>query len=275
MSSSEVLFILAFIVLPTAILVSSIWAVVFIRRRPDPVTAPEEPAVHAYDDEDIEQTAVFASTPEPEPESDTYDDPPLTEHDVVVITANDPLAASPAEVHEEESEVAEPVIDAPQEFQRTADLDEVVTALQEVELETEPDDVIADVAVEEPVPVVEEPAAEPEAAGDDEPEPEFGEFSETRELPVIDPAPQPAEPDEVAEEDPEPRQERSAGSWRRRKQSVKLIPGDPDTPRARSRNREPQRQVPQINRGARRRDEASRNLPDDHEADPESPPGRD
>ena len=264
MSTGEVLFILAFIVLPTAILVSSVWAVIFVRRRPDRIyrepDAAAEPAMTAQDPSLVE-TALFPSYPvSAEPDEEEL---PVTEHDVIVITDEslDGVAigdevAQPAagdqEPIEEEVTIAqiEPADVESPVLQSTEDLDEVVNSVRDLDQ--------AEVS-EEPV---DQPEEQPMAEVDEEPEEES--FTETSELPTVEKASEPQPQVEIAQpepEEPEPTESATSSRWRRRKQSVKLRPGDPEAPRARGRNRDPQRQVPQIVRPSRRRDDAGQTPP--------------
>jgi hypothetical protein len=60
LATGDILFLLLFIVLPTAVIVSGIWAIVFVRWRP--------PAVRVASLEDVDATAESSSVAEPAPE---------------------------------------------------------------------------------------------------------------------------------------------------------------------------------------------------------------
>lgn len=249
MSSGEVLFILAFIVLPTAVLVSSVWAILFVRRRPDQIMQPQtgdlrwEDTATADDHAMLQDTAVLntVATTEEEPvpaatEIDEsyprYDETDVIEEDLSeepLVT--DPVALPEPEPDEEASEES-PVV------QTTDDLDAVVTEVRAREIEEEP---------AEP-----EPGLEPESP-----------IYDTTELPVVErpkpdqpePEPQPTLSPEPVEEPRKPEPEEESGSrWRRRKRPAQMRPADPDAIRQRGRNRDSQRQVPQLGRSSRRRE---------------------
>lgn len=276
MSSGEVLFILAFIVLPTAVLVSSAWAILFVRRRPDRVVehyahdprwedtttaddlrvvqdtavldtvsaAEERPAMTAADesyppsdeidvseDDLSDQAYVIAPVAEPEPKPDPVPDEDEPETLAVVQTTDD-LDAIVAEVRANETKetLAEPEPTPEDE----SELD------PESESEAEAETMIYDTTE---LPVLQSPAARRV-----EPEPEP--------TPKSAPAPEPAEePEALADE------EETGSRWKRRKRPAKLRPTDPDTARQRGRNRDPQRQVPQLGRSSRRRDGNTRDTP--------------
>lgn len=260
MSSGEVLFILAFIVLPTAVLVSSAWAILFVRRRPDRVVEQQaddlrwEDTSTADDHAMIQDTAVLntvAAEEEPAPaameidESYPRDDETeaieedLSEEPLVIapVTMSDTMSEpEPEPAPHEEARGESPVV------QTTDDLDAVVAEVKASEIE--------------------EQRAEPEPELESEPP-----VYDTTELPVIErpeprqvePDPQPALAPEPNEELQKPEPEEESGSrWRRRKRPAQLRPADPDAIRQRGRNRDSQRQVPQLGRSSRRRDGSQR-----------------
>ena len=254
MSSGDVVFILAFIVLPTAILVSSVWAVLFVRRRPDRIVRePDEqqPVVTVEPPSSATDTQVLATietpgrlpgvTAAPLEAPEQVDSEPEPEPEPV------PAAADDAEPEMQQVETAV--------LQTTEDLDDVVAALGAID-EQEP------LAAPDP-----EPEPEPQPDADEiqtAPEPDNERF-ETSELPVVEDrtpvaAPEPQEP-------LPPRQ--------RRKQSAKLLPGEPDAPRQYGRNRDVPRQVPQLNRALRRKDKAPADLPPNPDGDTGATTSRD
>lgn len=281
MSSGEVLFILAFIVLPTAILVSSVWAVLFVRRRPDrPVHRSEAYPIAAGAEE--QPTALLAAV--------DSNDLAVTEHDVVVITEYDPepvvddpsgdietvpVAAETAFEEEpahdmEQSPVDATPVDSPV-LQSTEDLGDVVDVLRDMDHAVEPEPEPEQVAAAPDV--VTEP--EPVEAGLDDDE---VVFSETSELPLVEKSDAP-EPDvQVTEPEPEPEPEAepaaSGHGWRRRKQAVKLVPGEAEAPRTRGRNRDAQRQVPQLGRAGRKRDAGDQSPPPEPDSEEDTTSAR-
>jgi hypothetical protein len=251
MSSGDVFFILAFIVLPTAILVSSVWAVVFVRRRPDrivrdpddrrPVATVESPSqatdsrVLATIETPGELPGVAAGSldvPQAPDQADSEPEP-LPEPD----PAGSNESEQEQEIHSQETAV----------LQTTEDLDDVVAAVGAIDEQSS-------VAASEP-----EPESEPLPDADEiqtAPEPDEEQF-ETSELPVVE--------DRQPVADPGPQE--PLPSRQRRKQSVKLLPGEPDAPRQYGRNRDIPRQVPQLNRAFRRKDKAPVDLPPEPDAE--------
>jgi hypothetical protein len=259
MSSGDVVFILAFIVLPTAILVSSVWAVVFVRRRPERIVREpddRQPVMAADPASAAEDTRVLATI-----------ETPGGLPGVTVEPLEEPHATDQVNSEPEPEPVPVPVPDAAYDpepemqpletavLQTTEDLDEVVAAIGEID--------------EQELAAAADPETEPEPMPNAEetrltPEPDEEHF-ETSELPVVedrqpDAAPEPEEPQP-------PRQ--------RRKQSVKLLPGEPDAPRQHGRNRDVPRQVPQLNRAFRRRDKAPADLPPDPDGESDATTSRD
>ena len=273
MSSGEVLFILAFIVLPTAVLVSSAWAILFVRRRPDRLMehhADEqrwEDTATADDLRVVEDTAVLnsVSAAEERPTMTAADEnyPPGDESDVNEDDFADHVHVTAPIAEPEPKSVPVPDEDEPETLavvQTTDDLDAVVAEIRANETSktlTEP-----------------EPTPEDEAELDSESESESETMiHDTTELPVLQsPSNKPdSEPTSNSAPIPEPVEETEAlageeetGSrWKRRKRPAKLRPTDPDAARQRGRNRDPQRQVPQLGRSSRRRDDNTRDTPPD------------
>lgn len=266
MSSGEVLFILAFIVLPTAVLVSSAWAILFVRRRPDRVVEQQaddpgwEDTATADDHVMIQDTAVLdtvaAADEEPVPATTEVDEGEQYDDETRVIEeepAEEPFVVAPVVMSEPEPEPEpdEDVSEEPVVVQTTDDLDAIVAEVRANESE------------------LEEQRAEPEP--ELEPEPPV---YDTTELPVIErpeprqveTGPQPRTAPEPVEKPQEPEPEEESGSsWRRRKRPAQLRPADPDTVRQRGRNRDSQRQVPQLGRSSRRRDDSQRDTLQDPE----------
>lgn len=224
MSSGDILFILVFIVLPTAVLVSAAWAVVFIRQSPDRVARRQEtrqaelsPYPETSGDED--DTIIFATG------SSGEESIPEQVEDVP-----QPVEPAPAAEPEPEPEPVRPQYES-QIPQTTEDLSSLESLLSEPEPEPEPEPVQA------------------------EEEPEELVSSDTSDLPALEPPPS-NEQEELVEEDILVDDRPGTGPVdRRRKQSARLVPGDADAPRGRGRNRDPQRQVPQLSRSNRRRDD--------------------
>ncbi|CAN5381746.1 hypothetical protein BH23CHL1_BH23CHL1_25640 [soil metagenome] len=272
MSSGEVLFILAFIILPTAVLVSSAWAILFVRRRPDrtveqQVEDPQWKDTSTADDHTvIQDTAVLntAATGKEEPASATIEnDETVQRHDdtetIEEEPSEEPLVIAPVAMPEPE---LEPVPDEESRddtvVQATDDLDAVVAEVRASEVEEQP--------VVGPEPELE---LEPETL-----------VYDTTELPVIErpeprpvePEPQPVLPPELLEEPQEPDPEEESGSrWKRRKRPGQLRPADPDASRQRGRNRDSQRQVPQLGRSSRRRDGSQRDASQNPEKSGDTP----
>ena len=243
MSSGDVVFILAFIVLPTAILVSSVWAVLFVRRRPDRIVRePDEqqPVVTVEPPSSATDTQVLATIETPGGLPGVTAAPleaPQATDQVDSEPEPEPVPAAADDAEPERQQVETAVL------QTTEDLDDVVAALGAID-EQEP----VATSVLEPEPEPQPDADEIQTA----PEPDNERF-ETSELPVVEDrtpvaAPEPQEP-------LPPRQ--------RRKQSAKLLPGEPDAPRQYGRNRDVPRQVPQLNRAFRRKDKSPADLPPD------------
>lgn len=279
MSSGEVLFILAFIVLPTAVLVSSAWAILFVRRRPERVVeyVDVERAgadVNASDRYDIVVDTLVLPTVEradvvrlAEPDLDDDSDTPAQEleldeasqtDDTPVIgpTMSDLSAPDTSEDRIDSLEEAEPrkpadstVEDDSEYMQATDDLNAVVA------------EVVASDAQDE-----QSPLHPDEEDADDE----DTDIYETSDLPVLEPRDEPenesqTRPERAVEPDdrngdgtPETDQTEPESRWRRRKRPAPLRPGDPEAARTRGRSRDPQRQVPQLGRSARKRDGSSR-----------------
>lgn len=268
MSSGEILFILAFIVLPTAVLVSSAWAILFIRRRPEQGVAPsnnenayaEPPASDQFDV--VVDTVVLPTLVAP--------DESIEDAHVSGAAASDQLG----EVNTPETELPEPVIaetDIDEDNVLTAPVstteNEIMETDQPDSIQTTDDlnDVVAKVIVIE---------QENEASALDGESPEHDdepEIYETTDLPLIkpgtqsrptDPSHEPLETSTTAVNEPDEdsahnTQDATESRWRRRKRPAPLRPGDSEGGRSRGRNRDPQRQVPQLGRAARKRDTQS------------------
>jgi hypothetical protein len=259
MSSGDVVFILAFIVLPTAILVSSVWAVVFVRRRPDRIVRDldeQQPVMTAEPPSSVTETRVLATIETP---------------GGLPAVAAEPVEASEAldqaESEPEPEPIPAPILVVEDEpvpevrpletavLQTTEDLDDVVAAINAID-EQQPEAVSDPEPESDPEPDVFEQGSTPDS---DE------ELFETSELPLIEERPSQAA-SEPQEQQP-PRQ--------RRKQSVKLLPGETDTPRQRGRNRDVARQVPQLSRAFRRKDESPVDPPPDPDAETGATTSRD
>lgn len=247
MSSGEILFILAFIVLPTAVLVSSAWAVLFVRRRPDrvvehraegssesaPATADDYPMLR--DTEVLSTVSVLESQPAAAPAESDWSNPDDEDSDVVEEElVDEPLVVDPVVEPEPDPEVAheDEHLDSPAIVQTTDDLDAVVAEVKANEIEEQR---------------AEELEPEPE------PEPPIHETTELPLLPPREPAPEPEDAEETTAA--APKDDEGTGTiWRRRKRPAQLRPADSESARQRARGRDPQRQVPQLGRSARRRD---------------------
>lgn len=211
MLNGDVAFILAFIVLPTAILVSSIWLFVLLQKgillspRARQAVDDMEPAYDdavALDDDDTSiaepvtpaiTTAVLAEQDRPLPPPESPVDATLEHTAIIIPSAPEPEAVVISEAPAP-SITPEPLAVAEVEPQPDPEPEPLVADT--------PDDAAAEVIAPaaEVVTVIEEPAPEPEplpppvAAQTLPPEPEFPGFEETRELPLIEPvaaAPQP------------------------------------------------------------------------------------
>lgn len=229
MSSGDILFILVFIVLPTAVLVSAAWALVFIRMRPEQVVRREESrplelSPHIPEEFDEEADTIIFATGSSGEES-------IPEHGESI---QPPVDIDPAPLPQPEPTLVPAQYDSlvPQ---TTEDLSSVEAALVGPVPEPEPET--------EPEPLEEHNHQELVS-------------SDTSDLPVLESGTDEPE-DEVVAEDVlvEDRPGGAEPVGRRRKQSVKLVSGEADAPRTRGRNRESSRQVPQLNRPNRRRDD--------------------
>lgn len=237
MTSGEVLFILAFIVLPTAVLVSSVWAVVFVRKRPDRLV--REPQV---------ETSTDVLVDEPETESadlasdqETVVAPAITRTEEVTtispVQANEDVLIGP-DIPDTATPQAQPVAAEPLRetavAQTTEDLDEVValiTELDPVVAEERPREGDADAS--------QTPIHDAVASEDVDPA-----IFQTSELPIIEPE---------LQSQPQPRRPEPAPQADRRRRDVRLLPTETDVPRKRGRSRDPERRVPRLGRASRKR----------------------
>ncbi len=189
MSSGEVLFILAFIVLPTAVLVSSVWAVLFVRRRPNQVfdhdvgEAPVHDSVVRDEYEPTQSTALLATVTvlDEAPSTATRDTHPADDE---TQARDDDLAVEPADVAPVAA--AEQV---PEALQPDGNSEDFVVVQSTEDLNS----VMAEVAANETVERASHP--EPEPAPESLPDSHTTVF-ETTELPVL----QLDEPDAVEPE---------------------------------------------------------------------------
>jgi hypothetical protein len=302
MTSGEVLFILAFIVLPTAILVSSVWAVIFVRRRPERVVRPnvEEPVITTSQENHIsERTAVFATadvhadTSHEDEESQPIEEPDTTPPvDESWERAWQKPALTTADADDERHALVDTDLDAisvpedqslpdpadevvePLSLQKTDDLDDVVAVVNAIEDERAEESVAG-----HPAATLDEPGATAEQVEENDVVDQANEeqFLETSELPVVSPAvePETPEPDRaLLDVETEQASTTRPAPSRRRKESVKLLPGDTDASKHRGRKGEPPRLVPQLSRSSRRRDEPLPETPPESELDQETTSGR-
>lgn len=218
MSSGDILFILVFIVLPTAVLVSAAWALVFIRQRP-------ERAAHRYESRQAELSP-YPELADDEDDTIIFATGSSGEESIPDAVEDEPVAEEPEPASEPEPEPVRPQYES-QVPQTTEDLSSLDVPLEGPEPEPE--------FVPEPEPVEEEPELV---------------NSDTSDLPDLESAPDNADVEEdiLVEDRPG-----TGAIDRRRKQSVKLVPGESDS--ARNRVRNPLRQVPQLSRTNRRRDD--------------------
>ncbi len=221
MSSGDILFILVFIVLPTAVLVSAAWALVFVRQSPDRVARRQETRQA--------ELSPYPETPGDEDDTIIFATGSSGEESIPEHIEEDLLPVAPEPTPEPEPEPVRPQYES-QIPQTTEDLSSLEQLLGEPDPEPEP----------EPEPVEEVPEQV---------------SSDTSDLPALEP-PSSEERDEVVEEDILVDDRPGIGQVdRRRKQSARLVSGEADAPRGRGRNRDPLRQVPQLSRTNRRRDD--------------------
>lgn len=298
MSSGDILFILAFIVLPTAVLVSSIWAVIFVRRRPDRVKVPmaddrvvDEEARDQAEEDTVITAVVARPNTSTDPESSVL---PEVEPEHDIISDADESAALDTEPDEDDSDIevdpdVEPAFEEDPEttesgleqepweerdllesqvVQTTEDMEAVVERVATAE---------ARLAESEIEPDVEDEFEEsgPDDSVDTEPrdfedlEEESSAMMQTSELPILSPAPesshQPAaSPSQQLPSEHDDRQVHDTSPRRRRQ--VRLRPTDPDSVRQRGRSREAPRQVPRLGRWTRRGSDSSTDRPADGES---------
>lgn len=296
MSSGDVLFILAFIVLPTAVLVSSIWAVVFVRRRPDRVRAsqPENQVEldQGYDPAE-EDTVIAAAVARPETmtPSETTE---AVDDDLTVDVASDgddsawaeadPVEVEPGVEVSPETTVPEPGQEtetdsqqdllATQVVQTTEDMEAVVERVARAEAQREEAETEGEPDTDDTVAVPEAEDTQPAASSYEEDAYEESiTFTQTSELPVVPPATESSATSATAAEQtdaPEQGRLRDQESSPRRRRQVRLRPADSDNARHRGRNREAPRQVPRLGRWTRRGGDSTTDRPADGESGSDS-----
>lgn len=172
----DIAYILAFIVLPTAILVSSIWFIVLIRKG---IMLPPRARQPAVDEANWQAAVEDDATPLAETPAITHTTA-WAESDSTPPATEDPTGATlehPAVV------VEAPAVDAPSAGQPTVSTE----ALTEEPPPVLEEPAVAQLVPEPPIAVV---AEVPEPPAD----PEFQGFEETRELPIVTAAPPEPEP---------------------------------------------------------------------------------
>lgn len=263
MTDDGILYLVVFIILPTAIVVSGFWLLFLVWRNRRPQPEAEQSADEVVMDEDVtaEQPAV--------------DDEPELEEEVVVAERQ---LDDAAEEQEPASVVEEPVIeeaeaDIPTEVEPSGapepveEIDSVAADLLAQEHEPELD------AVDELAPLPDDLAAHTEEIPDVSGAPfeparlKAADDSEWRPMPAIEPEPEPeptADETEVETEreedvedqpEPEPGAEEAPTEEEEQQPSSRLLPGAHSQPRPARRGRHTGRHVPRLRRS--RRDEGS------------------
>lgn len=266
MATSDLTFILIFIVLPTAVIVSGFWAILFVRRRPartpgrgrrrrgrDRPAAGEEPA-----------TVAAQAAGDEEPGSTTSAVAPGSAHTLgstgVGNTAPsiDESAAAEHESARDRGEPDEPTAEDTALVQST-------TEIPAVEVDT---DEQADHQRHDSTPTSTEPATESAAADPSEAEIRDGADEDHPDWPAdrdvaVGPGPAGEKPETAELEEPsgesrEAEPEREAGRdryGRRRRPVPRRKPGEGPAPKASRRSRSTERQVPRLGRRSGRRDQ--------------------